>query len=191
MDTKSSFDTIGSKFRRAVYICEVCFLDLAVLKLFGDFPLGAVILRDDHYTRGVSIESMHDAGTELAESAGQLVGIEGQCVDEGSASVAPGGVDEDIGLLIEYYDVLVFVNDVEGNVLGRDFPGLWLWKCQLDSVASGELEALSDGLAVDEDGSGLDGVLQESPAEVAEAAVEILVDTAFLDGITDSQDQRF
>jgi len=181
---------VACQVGRAVDDGHVGLCNLSVLELAGDLPLGAVVLGYYHHTSSVSVESMHDSWAELAESAGQLVGIEGQCVDECAASVAPGGVDENTGLLVEYDDILVFMHDIEWDIFGRDFPGRGLGKRQLDSVACGELEALSDGLAVDEDGACFDCVLQESPAKVAESTVQIFIDPAFLDGVADAQDQR-
>ncbi len=190
MDAKGGVDPVGGQFGGAVDDGEIALLDLSKFELFRDFPLGHVVLGDDHDTGGIAVEAMDDSGAELAEPAGELFGIVREGVDQGAVLVAPGGMDDQVGRLIEDDQIVIFVDHVEGDVFGLDLLLLGLGEHELDHVAVAELEAGFDGLTVDLDGSGLDGILDEMPAEVAETAVQVLVDPPLAYGDAHMKRQR-
>ena len=85
---------------------------------------GAVGFGDDDAAGGVFVETVHDAGTFDAVDAGELVSaMMEEGVDEGAIGIASGGVDDHAVGFVENDEVLVFVEDVERDVLGDELEG--------------------------------------------------------------------
>src|SRR6185369_10134364 len=88
-------------------------------------PMRVVTLGEDDDAGGVAVEAVDNAGagelfTDAGEGAAEWAAVpevEGEGVDERASGVGAGGVDDDVGLLVEDDHVLVFKENVEGNVL--------------------------------------------------------------------------
>jgi hypothetical protein len=86
-----------------------------------------------------------------------------------------------IGLLIEYYQLFVFVNYIQRYIFGQNiFAGRLRWG-KLDYIAWAELLALLGNFPVNLDGSLLYCVLDEAATQIAEPAMQIFVEPAFSD----------
>jgi len=77
-----------------------------------------------------------------------------------------------------------------GMSSGRNFLLGRLCEHQLDYVTGTEFVALPDGFAVDAGPPRLDGFLDEAPAEVAEAPVQVFVEPPLLYRVPHAQGQR-
>ncbi len=107
--------------------------------------MGAVVFGDEDDAAGLLVEAVDDAGAEVAADAGELVEVVEEGVDEGAvvAGVVGGagaGVDHHAGGLVDDGEVLVFVEDVEGDVLGEGVEGRRVRSAfDLDGLAAVEL----------------------------------------------------
>ena len=190
MNPQRGVDPVGPQFGRAVHDSHVGLVHLALLELLGDAPLGAFVFGDDHDAGGVAVEPVHDARAKLAQPAGQPVRVVDQGVDQGPANIAPAGVHDQIGLLVQDDHVVVLVEDVQRDILRLDVLARRLRDHQLDHVAVGQAKAGLDGFAVDLYAAGADGVLQKVPAEIAESAVEILIEPSLRNADAHVERQR-
>ena len=111
-------------FEVAVEEGDVGLGDLAAGEHLAELAVGAVVFGDEDEAAGLLVEAMDDAGAEVAADVGELVEVEEEGVDEGAAVAgvvggAGSGVDHHAGGLVDDGEVLVFVEDVEGDVFGR------------------------------------------------------------------------
>ena len=58
-------------------------------------------------------------GRQLPLTVLQLLAVVDQAVDERAGPFAAGGVDDQVGLLVQRQKMLVLVNDVQRNVFGN------------------------------------------------------------------------
>src|ERR1700753_1788225 len=91
--------------------------------------MSAVVFGDEDEAAGLFVEAMDDAGAEVAAYIGEFGEVEEEGVDEGAAIAGVGfavckrgcacsGVDHHAGGFVNDGEVLVFVEDVKGNVFG-------------------------------------------------------------------------
>jgi len=110
-------------FDVAVEEGDVGLCDLAAGEHVAEFAVGAVVFGDEDEAAGELVEAVDDAGAEVAADVGEVGEVEEERVDEGTAvaGVVGGsgsGVNHHAGGFVDDGEVLVFVEDVEGNVLG-------------------------------------------------------------------------
>ncbi len=146
-------------------------------KLGGEGLVGDVGFRDDEAAGGVLVEAVDDAGALDAADAGELAfAMVEEGVDEGAVGVAGRGVDDNAMLLVEHEDVVVFVKDIERDVLRRGDVGDGLGKSEGDGVAGFHGIAGLRGLAVEEDMLFSDQRLDAGSREIRELGGEIGVE---------------
>ena len=85
------------------------------------------------------------------------------------------------GLLVENYQLFVFVNYIQRYIFGQNIFAGRLGRGKINYIPRAELLAWFGDFAVNFDGSLLDCNLDETPAEVAKAAVEVFIEPAFSD----------
>ena len=79
-------------------------------------------LGDDHESRGVAVEPVHDAGSALGP-AGQSRAAGDERVDQRVVPMAWRGVDDQAGRLVDHGEVLVLVDDDERDGGGLESAG--------------------------------------------------------------------
>ncbi len=179
--------SVGGEFGATVNDREVLFFYCTFFELCGDFPLRGVIFCYDHDAGGISVEAVDDSRPELSESAGEIVAVKGQGVDQRAVGIAACGMDDHISLFVEDDYIVVFVDDIERNFFGENLFRGQFRQCQVYAVVGAELEAGFYGVSVDGDGAGTDDFLDHCPAVIAEPAVEVFIDSPLLDRAADSQ----
>ena len=112
-------DRIFGFGRNAVGDGEVDFFHAAALgKLGGKALVGRVGFRDDQTAGSIFIEAVNNTGTLHSADAGELAfAMMEQGVDQSAVGISGGGMDDHSVLFVEHDEVLVFENDVQGNVL--------------------------------------------------------------------------
>ena len=113
-------DHVRQQLRHAVDDGHVGLLDRAVLELPGDAPMGLVALGDEHDAGGVAVEAVQDARPPVAVDRAPLLPVVDQPVDQRAGPPAAGGVDHQVGLLVQGQQVIVFVDDLQRDRLGHD-----------------------------------------------------------------------
>lgn len=83
-----------------------------------------VVLGDDEEAGGVFVDAVDDAGAGDAADAGKGVAAMGEeGVYQRHVGVAGGGVDGEAGGFVDDEEVVVFVDDIEGDSLRFDVGG--------------------------------------------------------------------
>ena len=96
---------------------QVFFFHLTRFELGGECVVGLVILGDDDDAARFAIKPMDDAGTRRAAAAAERAEVVGQRAGERALPMALGGVDDHSGPFVDDDDRIVFVEDVERDVL--------------------------------------------------------------------------
>lgn len=119
-------------------------------------------------------------GADAAGGEGEtlLVAVVDESVDEGSGPFTAGGVDDEVGLFVEGEEVLVFVEDVEGDGFGDEFVDGLGWGDHFDEVAVLGVVGGFDDASVGGDEAVTDDALDAGAGEVADAIDEVLVEAS-------------
>ena len=135
-------------------------------ELVGQVRLGGRILRHDQETARVLVDAVHQHPhpfVALLRSLGNPQ-IVGQGIDKRSVVIPVPGVDDHPGRFVHDQHVLVLIDDVQGNVLRKDFHApAFVGHHELDDVAGADDGIGLRGLVVHEDIAQLDGLLDPVP----------------------------
>ena len=101
-----------------------------------------------------------------------------QAIDESAGPDAAGGMDHQVGLLVEGEEMLVFVNDVERDGLGNQLADRLGRRDHFDLIARARAVAGLDDAAVHFHQAFVDQFLHAVAREVGDAIGEVLVDAA-------------
>jgi hypothetical protein len=105
---------------------EVHLLDLPRRERALEGREGLRVLGDDHDARGVLVEPVHDARSQLATHALEIAHVVQQRVDERAALVARARVHHHARSLGHHHEIAIFVEHLEGKRLGhRDRRDCW------------------------------------------------------------------
>ena len=118
----------------------VGFSDLAAGEHVAELAVGAVVFSHEDDTAGLLVQAMHDTGTKVAADVGKVVEVVEEGVDEGAAVAgvvgrAGAGVDHHAGGLVDNSQIIVFIKDIEGDILGFGVERGWVG-CAFDSMDS-------------------------------------------------------
>jgi hypothetical protein len=166
----------------AVEESDVGFGNLAAGEHLAELAVGAVVFGDEDETAGEFVEAVDDARAKIAADVGEFGEVEEEGVDEGAAVAgvvggAGAGVNHHAGRFVDDGEVLVLVDDVEGDVFGDGVEGWRLWGAfDLDGLAAVELVFGLGGFAVDADLLVFDEELDAGATDVGEGLGEVLVE---------------
>lgn len=191
VNTEGSFYAVSRQLRGAVNYCEIGFFNGSLFELSGDFPLCDVVSGSHDNAACVSVESVDDSGSEFTEAAGKGGAVKGESVNESAVSISACGMDNHIRLFVDDDNIMVLVDDVDGYIFCEDVRWRRWRERKLYFVGGGETETGFDGAAVDFYMARRYVSLESDTAEMAEAVVEVFVESAFLDSVADVQDHRF
>lgn len=157
-------------------------------ELAGERLLGLVGFGGDDAARGIFVEPMDDAGPLDAADAGELtLAMVEEGVDEGAIWISGGRVDDEADRLVDDDVLVVFVDDIKGDVLREDLGALGLWNADRDEIPFGDRLLGPGGGVVEEDVLRFEKRLDARPREVGELRREKNVQTLaklVLDGDT-------
>ena len=92
--------------------------DRALLQLVDQVGLGLQGLGHHHQAGGVFVQAMHDTGTRHVDDVRHVVQ---QGIEQGAVGMARRRVDHQPGRLVDHQDLVVFVDDIQLDVLGHPF----------------------------------------------------------------------
>ena len=96
----------------------VLFLHFPLRKLTRQRLVCVVVLRDHHQPRGALVEPVHDAGSQLAADAAEILDAMQQRIDQ-RARVVPGGrVHDHAGRFVHDDQIRILVDDRQRDVFG-------------------------------------------------------------------------
>jgi hypothetical protein len=169
-------------FDMAVEEGDVSFGDLTAGEHVAEFAVSAVVFGDEDEAAGELVEAMDDAGAEVAADVREFGEVEEESVDEGApvAGVfgrAGASVDHHAGRFVDDGEVLVFMEDSEGDVLGDGVEGRGLRGAfDLDGFAAVEFLFRLGGVAVDANLAGFDEELNAGAGDVGEGLCEVEIE---------------
>lgn len=130
---------------------------------------------------------MNDAGAEVAADGGELREVMEESVDEGSGVAAGAKVDDEAGGLVDGNDVIVLIEDVEGDVLGEGAEGLQFGRLDRDNIAGAEFRGGFRRGVVDEDAVLFDPRSEAGTREFGQAGGEEVVEAGTGGGGVDGE----
>ena len=97
--------------------------------------VGLVLLRHHEKPGGVLIEPMHDSGTDRAPDSGQAPDLKQKGVHQRPRPMSWSRVHHHPGGFIHHKEVLILIDDVNGDRLWHGVRLTGGWELHLDSVA--------------------------------------------------------
>ena len=159
---------------------DVLLVRLAGLEGGAEGGLGGRGLPEKEHTAGVLVEAVHDARAFDIEGGGFARAVlDEPGGDAGGAGLGGGVVHEEAGGLVDGEEVVVLVEDREGEAAGGGLPG-GLGEGDGDFRALVDVRRLAGGGAVDEHVLVGDEALHAGAAEVGEGGGENGVEAALL-----------
>ncbi len=122
--------------------------------------------------RSILVEPVHDAGPPLAADAGETVAaMRNQGIDQGAGPMAGGGMNDKFAGFIDVDDVVVLIDDIERDRLGRRLGRLRGWNIDPDGHAGIDAVArIADRLTADGNGAGFDQNFEAGPRQFGDVA---------------------
>lgn len=102
------------------YQHQVPFDYTAVLHLGGKFEVGGLVLGNYHEAGGIFVEAMHNAGSKGAVNGGDIRTMSQDGIHQRVTGVPRCRMNGDISRLVDHQDIIVLVDDGEGNILGDE-----------------------------------------------------------------------
>ncbi len=102
---------------------DIFLLDYTILKLQDQVVIGGHILGDDHHTRGVFVQSVHDTRTPDTADTFNLGAVMQQCVYDRTAPMTRCGVDRNSRGFIQNDAVGILIENGQREGLGADLGG--------------------------------------------------------------------
>ena len=132
-----------------------------IFKLFGQREVCRVVLRTRDKSRRVAVYSVYYARTGdpvyRREAPRRMIK---ERADESPALVARRRMDYHPGTLVYDYDIAVFINDVERDILRLDFEFLYLGEYDRYLIPRGKFSVFGNRLSAYRDGAVLDQLLR-------------------------------
>ncbi len=155
---------------------EVGLLHLSGCKGMDEFLMRQRRFRRQKDARGLLVETVDDPRSERIADGGQVLAMGEERVDKGAVWVSGGGVDDHSGRLVDGDQMLVFIEDVEGDCLGGEGAFGGKLKADLDLVICFCGNSFFDRLAIEKDKAVLDQLLEVGAGKEGIVEGEQLVD---------------
>jgi len=99
---------------------------------------------------------VYKSRTGIAADAGEAAAVGEQGIDQSAAEIGIGGVDDHARSLVDYQQVFVLEDDLQGDLFGLDISGSGGGKGNNDGFARAHQVAGLGGLAVHKDSALVD-----------------------------------
>jgi hypothetical protein len=150
----------------------------ALAELIGKAEMRGIILRDDHATAGIFIETMDNPGTRIAGDAAQLpFAVMEQRINEGMLVVSRAGVHDEVRLFVDHEQIGIFIKDFERNLFGEQIELLRFRPVDSDDIARFGRVGGFNLPVVDLDIAGINEFLQGAAGRIRKERAEIRVET--------------
>ena len=150
-----------------------------VEKLPGQTGMGPLVFGHHQQSGSVLVDTVHQSGPHVPLlKQGQILQMPGQGIDECPAIIAVPRMHHEPGRLVQYDEVVVFIQDVERNILRNNFHlPLGIGHHEGNTVERLHLVARLHGNAVHKDISAVGCGLHPAPRTVLQSHRQIFVDT--------------
>ena len=139
-------------------------------ELLAKRGLGFGCLGNDEKSAGVFVDTVHESYLGVVRVIARVVfQMPCQCVDQGAAKVTTSGMHHHAGWLVDEQQLVVFVYNIQGNLLRYYFPiAFWAVEHQCDDVSGLNLVVALYGFAIGLDVSCLGCLLDAIAAGISE-----------------------
>ena len=116
------------------------------LQLFRDAVVGQIVFAGDHDACSVPVDPVNNARTENAVDPGETSSaVMHECVDQCSFFMSGCGMDNETLRLIDEDHVIIFIEDVQRDLLRQDLCVFRLRDLRLDQLSLQKTPAASGG----------------------------------------------
>lgn len=134
MRTNKSPDIVGRQFRDSTYDGSVFFLHFAAFELAADFLMNLIVFGNQNYTGRIAIQTMYDAGSMTAGDIAERIEVKLQRTRQRALGVASPRMHDHIRLLVDHDDCVIFVQDIQRQILRDDVRFLGVRQLNPDSI---------------------------------------------------------
>jgi len=120
---------------------------------------------------------MNDSGTRFAVHRGEHIAVVEESVDQRARVIAERRMRYHTGTFVHNQELIIFVDDIEGDIFRTGIRSRRARKCHLDDFTGSYRMAGLDLLPVNEDGSRIDGGTHFGPRGILDLVREIDVDS--------------
>lgn len=99
-------------------------------------------------------------------------------MNHGAVVLGAGGVDDDVGCFVEDDEMVVFKQDINGDIFGLDFVRRGGWDDDINDIAETKFRGGLGGFAVDARAAAGDQVGEFGPAHEGDAGGQVSVESA-------------
>ena len=138
-------------------------------ELVGQVELRRRVFGHHQQAAGVFVDAVYQHAHALVFGVGLLLDteVEGQGVDQGAVVIAMARMHHHAGGFVHHQHIFVFVNDVQGNVLGQNLePAALVGHDELHHIAGPYYVVGLDGLVIHQHIAGFDGLLHAAAGGV-------------------------
>jgi len=132
---------------------EVDFCDIPAGKLAGEVLVAEFIFGDDEATAGIFVEAVDDARAFRSADIPEFIAVVQEGVDEGALFVAHRRMDDHSAGFVDDHQVVVFVENGQGDFFGEGFGCGFRRRLDFDDVAGVEVLFRFGGGAIEQDGT--------------------------------------
>ncbi len=137
-------------FQLSVNQSDIGFENFAGAKLIGETLVRAFGFGDDHEPGSILVQAVNNAGSRFSATTRQLLKVKRQGIGQRARSDSRGRMNDHRCRLIYDDQVVVFVNNVEGNIFGLEFRRRKRGELCVDLIVGPELVRRFRGAAVDQ-----------------------------------------
>ena len=119
-------------------------------QLPAQFDMRQIVFGNDQQPGRIFVDAMHDARTQDPVDAGKILAVEQQRIDERIALIAVGRMHDHSSGLVDHDHIVVFITNVERNVLRFDIQLADILICDRDLLTAGQLVIALGRLSVDQ-----------------------------------------
>ncbi len=101
MPPDGQIDFSQGGFHTPPYQSKICFANISVFELGRQMLMRCRGFSNDHHTRGILIQTMDDARTNLSAKGRQIGTMVEQSIDQSARQMARGGVNHQAGGLVD------------------------------------------------------------------------------------------
>jgi hypothetical protein len=159
---------------------EISLFDGSVRKLLGQNAVTYIVLCHDEYSRGSAVEAVNDPRSSDPTNPAQVGAVVEERVDEGPRGMSGCRMNDHVRRFVEYQQILILVEDVQGNGFRLRLGRLGGWHFDLDCFAGVEEPGRTDRPSVHTDKAFVDPTFGLRPAGSLHMAGDAAIDAEVL-----------
>lgn len=145
-------------------------------ELGGESAVGCIVAGDEEDAAGAGVEAVDDPRAQIAAHAGESPEMVQKSVDERAGFAAGARVDDEAGGLVDGDQVVIFEENVEGDLLGFGAQGAERSGFDVDALAAPEPVGGFAGAPVHQHAAGVDPLLKPRAAELRQFLGEDVIE---------------